>query len=214
MSVINADRKYCYRIIHIQNLSYILEQGMVSKQHPQANAAYIQIGNPEIIDVRSNTAVRIEGYGDIGEYVPFYFTPRSMMLYNIVTGYRSPLVPKRNREEIVVIRCLIEQLATLDHWFFTNGQGNDFISKHFHDLDKLSEIDWESIQQSNFSKSDGDFDRPRRYQAEFLVRHVVPLSHIESLHVYNETAKATVEKMLEAKKILNFGVQITPTYFF
>lgn len=214
MSVINAERKYCYRITHIQNMPYILEQGMVSKQHPLANRAYIQIGNPEIIDVRSNTAVRIAGYGDFSEYVPFYFTPRSMMLYNIVTGYRSPLVPKRNREEIVVIRCLMEQLATLEHWFFTNGQGNDSISRHFHDLDKLSEIDWESIQQSNFSKNDGDFDRPRRYQAEFLVRHVVPLSHIESLHVYNEAAKSAVEKMLEAKKTLNFGVQITPIYFF
>lgn len=211
---INPERCYCYRITHIQNLPHVLERGLVTQTHTNASATYIRIGNPEIIDTRSNKPVKVTGYGNIGDYVPFYFTPRSVMLYNIVTGYMAPLVPKRKRDEIVVIRCLIKQLTTLPNWFFSTGQANDSVSKHFTDLSHLDQIDWDSIQQSNFKKTDGDYDRPRRYQAEFLVRGKVPLDCFESLHVCDNSTKEQLENMLKARNIHNLPVQITPKYFF
>jgi len=211
--MINEQKTYCYRITHIQNLPFILERGIVTKHHAQASAAYIHIGNPEIIDVRSAAPVRIGGYGHIGDYVPFYFTPKSIMLYNILTGYWHPKVPKREKSEILVIRCLIGKLATQPRWFFTDGQANDMASTHFNDLGHLDKIDWENIQRSNFSKSDGDFDRPRRYQAEFLVQEAVPLECIESLNVYNQEAAAYVQGLLDQNSI-NLAVHIQPPYFF
>lgn len=120
--MINKHRKYCYRITHIRNLPLLLQNGIVNKHHPNASNNYIEIGNPEIIDVRSNMPVKINNYGMIGDYVPFYFTPKSIMLYNIITGYRHPVVQKRNKSEILVIRCLIEELTSLPQWFFTDGQ--------------------------------------------------------------------------------------------
>ncbi len=214
MSLINQNRNYCYRITHIQNLPHILEKGIVAKNHPDASGDYLQIGNPEIIDVRSTAPVKLEGYGNIGDYVPFYFTPKSMMLYNIITGYRAPLVPKRQREEILVVRCLIDTLATHETWFFTDGQGNDAVTNHFNDLADLGQLDWASIQHSNFSKSDGDFDRARRYQAEFLVYQQVPIAHIESLNVYNQVAADHVKGLLAEKNITNIAVNVQPLYFF
>jgi hypothetical protein len=213
--VINKEKKYCYRITHIQNLPLILDNGIVNKKHPDADGNFIEIGNREIIDVRSTTPVRIEGYGMIGDYVPFYFTPKSMMLYNIITGYRAPVVPKRNRNEILVVRCLISELAKLKKWFFTDGQANikDGSVKHYNSLSDLGEVDWESIQQSNFSKSDGDFDRPRRYQAEFLVHSKVPLKCIESLNVFNQSAADYVNGILKENNI-NLAVNIQRQYFF
>jgi hypothetical protein len=86
IAMINGNKKYCYRIAHIENLDYILDRGFVTKHHAQASSQYIHIGNREIIDVRSDMPVRMANYGDIGDYVPFYFTPRSIMLYNIITG--------------------------------------------------------------------------------------------------------------------------------
>lgn len=214
MSLINQNRNCCYRITHIQNLPHILEKGIVAKNHPDASADYLQIGNPEIIDVRSTAPVKLEGYGNIGDYVPFYFTPKSMMLYNIITGFRAPLVPKRNRAEILVIRCLVDTLATEDTWFFTDGQGNDAVTNHFNDLVELGQLDWAAIQNSNFSKTDGDFDRARRYQAEFLVYQQVPIAHIESLNVYNQAALGYVNGLLTEKNITNIAVNIQPLYFF
>ncbi len=211
--MINKDRKFCYRITHLDNLPLLLENGIVNKHHPNANKSYIEIGNPEIIDVRSVSLVKIDGYGMIGDYVPFYFTPKSIMLYNIITGYWHPKVPKRDKSEILVIRCLIERLATLPRSFFTDGQGNDMTSEHYNDLDKLDAIDWQCIQNSNFTKSDGDFDRPRRYQAEFLVHREVPLNSIESLNVVNQQAADFVNKILNENNI-NMAVNIRPQYFF
>jgi hypothetical protein len=192
----------------------ILKRGLVCKKYVKAGEQYINIGNREIIGVRVETPVKIKGYGSVGDYIPFYFTPRSMMLYNIVTGYREPVVPKLLRQDILVIRCLISELSKLDQWFFTDGQANDKdTAGHFKNLKQLNQIDWECIQQSNFNKSDGDYDRPRRYQAEFLVHKAVPLKSIESLNVYNQPAADHVNKTL-SKAGIRMDVHITPNYFF
>jgi hypothetical protein len=211
--MINEERKYCYRITHIENLPLILQRGIVCKRHPMASTEYINIGNRDVIQVRDNEPVRLNGYGNIGDYVPFYFTPRSLMLFNIITGYWAPLVPKRNKSDILVIRCVITELAKLEKWFFTNGQGNDMVSSHFNDLKQLEEIDWDIIQKSEFSKSDGDYDRPRRYQAEFLVKDSVPVDSIESLVVFNQAAADKVAQTLRENNT-NLAVHIHPSYFF
>lgn len=213
LNMINQQKQYCYRITHINNLSSLLQNGIVNKYHSNAGNNYIEIGNSEIIDVRSTTPVKISNYGMIGDYVPFYFTPKSIMLYNIITGYWHPKVPKRNRNEISVIRCLIAELVKFPQWFFTDGQGNDMISNHYNNLVNLSQIDWQSIQKNDFSKSDGDYDRPRRYQAEFLVHRQIPLTSIESLNVYNDQVEKDVTKILNQNNI-NLAVNIKPKYFF
>jgi hypothetical protein len=191
----------------------LLQNGIVNKFHPSADNNYVEIGNPEIIDIRSNTTVRIDNYGMIGQYIPFYFTPKSIMLYNIITGYRHPVVRKRNRNDILIIRCLIHELATLPQWFFTDGQGNDMASGHYNNITDLQQIDWNCIQQSTFSKSVDDYDRPRRYQAEFLVYKEVPLNKIESLNVYDQQAADYVNALL-IKNNINLAVNIQPQYFF
>ncbi len=211
--MINRQRTYCYRITHISNLFHLLQNGIVNKHHPDANNEYIDIGNPQIIDVRSKMPVKIANYGNIGDYVPFYFTPKSMMLFNIITGHRHPIVPRRNRSEILVIRCLISNLVKLRQWFFTDGQANDMASNHYNDMTNLGQIDWGNIQNSDFSKSDGDYDRPRRYQAEFLVHRHVPLTCVESLNVYNDQAANIVTNVLYQNNI-NLAVNIQPQYFF
>jgi hypothetical protein len=80
-------------------------------------------------------------------------------------------------------------------------------------LDNLELVDWKSIQNGEFSKSDGDFDRPRRYQAEFLVHKQVPLKSVESLNVYNDQAENFVNNYLHLNNI-NLAVNIQPHYFF
>lgn len=210
---INKDKKFVYRIIHKDNLSNVLTYGLVNKHHKNANKNFISIGNLEIIDVRSYTAVKLPGYGDIGEYVPFYFTSRSIMLFNIITGYYAPKVPKRKKNEIIVIRCLINDLTKRAKWFFTDGQANDYETNHYNDLVHLDQIDWDSIHNSNFSKSDGDYDRQRRYQAEFLVHDVVPVECIESLFVYDEGTKNWTEALVKVKN-MDIPVHIYKPYFF
>lgn len=212
--IINETKEYCYRICHIGNLLHILSSGLCTKQHPYADPNYRQIGNPVIIGVRDDTQVNYNGYGKIGDYVPFYFTPRSIMQYNIITGYWEPEVPKLHQQYLLVIQCRINVLAGLERYFFTDGQANSKFSRHFTDLNSINEIDWLSIQHSNFGKSDGDSDRLRRYQAEFLVHYHVPVDCINSLFVYNEKAATFVNEQLAVAKNETLKVRIQPELFF
>lgn len=209
----NSSKNFCFRIIHRDNLTYVLRHGLVTKHHPSADPAFVSIGNPEIIDVRDTTAVKFAGYGNIGDYVPFYLTPRSIMLFNIVTGYYAPKVPQRSKAEILVLRCKMDVLAKLPQWFFTNGQANDDETEHFNDLARLDQIDWTSIQGSNFKNSTEDYDRSRRYQAEFLVRDIVPVEYIEVIIVYNEDMLAKVQQLV-AVAGLKIPVRIHKPYLF
>ncbi|MBC7554061.1 MAG: DUF4433 domain-containing protein [Taibaiella sp.] len=212
--LINKSRKYCYRICHVRNLPHILACGLCTKHHPDADPDFIQIGNPGIISVRDDTRVKISHYGNIGDYVPFYFTPRSIMQYNIVTGYWEPEVPKLNRQYLLVIECRIEVLAGLERFLFTDGQANAAVTTHYNDLQYISAIDWLNIQHGHFHKSDGDFDRPRRYQAEFLVHHHVPVESINALFVHNEKAATFVKEKLKEADNKNLKVHVQPELYF
>jgi hypothetical protein len=211
--ILNKNRDFCYRITHQDNFAHLLKFGLVHKNHAQADANFVAIGNSEIIDVRGTTPVRIEGYGNIGDYVPFYFTTRSIMLYNIITGYYAPKVPRREKDELIAIRCKISTLTREQQWFFTDGQANDGESRHYNHLRHLNNIDWDCIQHSNFSKSDGDYDRQRRYQAEFLVYNQVPTACIESINVYTAEMKNWAEQEIK-RAGLKIPVNVQKYYFF
>jgi hypothetical protein len=47
---------------------------------------YINIGNIDLIDKRGYRKVPIEPGGTLADYVPFYFTPFSVMMKNIHSG--------------------------------------------------------------------------------------------------------------------------------
>jgi hypothetical protein len=76
----------------------------------------------------------------------------------------------------------------------------------------MNKIDWDCIQNSQFTKAD-DYDRPRRYQSEFLVKDIVPPTCFESICVYNTTMQQWAQKQVnKAGKMLN--VNVIPGYFF
>jgi len=77
----------------------------------------------------------------------------------------------------------------------------------------LAQIDWDCIQHGNFSKSDGDYNRQRRYQAEFLVHDSVPVEHIESICVYSQEMKNWAEQKINVAG-LKIPVYIHQPYFF
>lgn len=44
------------------------------------------IGNLDLIDKRAHRVVKVGPDGTLGDYVSFYFTPFSIMMFNIHTG--------------------------------------------------------------------------------------------------------------------------------
>jgi hypothetical protein len=203
MAKIDITSLFVYRIIHIDNLEYILKHGLYVRDHKKFDPDYINIGNSEIIDVRKSSPVRIKGYGFIGDYVPFYFGRQSIMLYNILTGYAG--LQRCSPDKIIYLCTKIPDLInSCPKFFFTDGQANQHITEHFNNINNLNEVDWEVVNGSDFKKTPEDFDKPRRYQAEFLVHQHVPIDCITRIITYDNTTMNSIKSLL-----LEVGLKIT-----
>ena len=199
---------WLFRMVHIDNVEYILQNGMFTKHHSMADPNYINIGDTTLIVQRNDYLVKIKGYGKLGDYIPFYFGPLSPMLLNIKTGYRG--VTKREQSDIVYICCRLDLIIDYcKQWCFTDGHAKDALTSFFNNLDSLDQVDWDIVSERIWKNTEDDFDRMRRKQAEFLVKDSVPVSSIGRIIVYNEERKLFVQDLIEYYG-LNIPVRINP----
>jgi hypothetical protein len=112
MAELGPDEARIFRITHIDNVPWILDHGLHCKSSKVQDPNFVQIGLRELIDKRATRRVHKKPGGSLGDYVPFYFTPWSIMMYNIKTGYGD--VIQRPNHEIVIIVSSIHQLVELD----------------------------------------------------------------------------------------------------
>src|SRR5262245_3102156 len=98
MAGLSADEARIFRITHIDNVPWILDHGIHCTKSKVQDPNFIPIGKQEVIDKRRNHPVEIDPFGTLGDYVPFYFTPWSIMMYYIKTGYGG--VTKRPNKDI------------------------------------------------------------------------------------------------------------------
>jgi len=97
---LSPDRGLLFRITHIDNLPWLLANGLHCATGPQA-PHFVTIGNPDLIQRRVSRSVPMPPGGTLADYVPFYFTPKSPMLLNIHTGYGG--IHRRGNNEIVIL---------------------------------------------------------------------------------------------------------------
>lgn len=98
--LLNAEKALIFRLIHRDNMPHLLTEGCHCKSSRNGKG-YVQIGNQELIERRTTRAVPRAPGGTLSDYVPFYFTPYSPMLYNIKTGYNG--IQKRPMGEVVIL---------------------------------------------------------------------------------------------------------------
>ena len=108
---LSPERGLIFRITHIDNLPWILANGLHCAKGVQ-DPPFVSIGNPDLITKRAIHRVPEPPGGTLADYVPFYFTPRSPMLMNISTGWKG--ITKRANDEIVVIVSSIASLVAND----------------------------------------------------------------------------------------------------
>jgi ssDNA thymidine ADP-ribosyltransferase, DarT len=185
-----------FRIVHFDNVEYLLRNGMFRRNHPLADPNYINIGDSSLIAQRNDYPVDITPpNGLLGDYVPFYFGPLSPMLLNIKTGYRG--ITKRPQSEIVYIVCEVNTMINCcQEWCFTDGHAKNTITEFYNDLVNLGEVDWDIVAEKYWKNTEEDYDRMRRKQSEFLVKNHVPVNCISRIVVINETRKAEIEAIL------------------
>jgi hypothetical protein len=204
MQVPSLSKLLVFRIEHIDNLPHILEHGMPTRGHPAMNPNHVFIGNKELTNVRHNWLVRpreLNGaaaaqYGTLGEYVPFYFGPKSPMLYMIVNGFKG--VPKRPQSNIVYICCKVATIINSGVRFaFTDGHANKRFSHFYSDIKNLDTLSWSSVYAPQWENTESDFDHERKKQAEMLVHEHVPATWINAVVVYDEKARTFAQDVID-----------------
>lgn len=194
---VEIDKIWLLRIIHINNVEYILRNGMFTRNHPLSDPDYINIGDSHLIEQRNDYPVSINPpNGTLGEYIPFYFGAHSPMLLNIKTGYRG--ITRRPQSDIVYICCKFTSIKKYcPKWCFTDGHSKNVLTRFFNTEDNFNEVDWSIVHEQYWHNTEDDFDRMRRKQAEFLVKDHVPVHCFDCIVVFNVEKRNFVQGIID-----------------
>jgi hypothetical protein len=209
---LNADKALVFRIVHRDNVAWILDNGMHCQSSPVQAPNYRSIGNPDLIEKRRHRTVPIPPGGTLSDYVPFYFTPFTPMMLNIKTGHGG--VTKLPNEEIVIFVSSLPHLAEVGGTFvFSDRHAYLRAANFYSDLADLKNIDWGLLQRRDFKRDPDDPGKVERYQAEALIHGHVPLAAILGAVCYTEGMKESLNHMVNPHN-LTLKVARQPGWYF
>lgn len=127
----------------------------------------------------------------VGDCVPFYFCPRSVMLYVIYKGNHPDLGYTGGQQEIVHLEAdfakTIDWARTVgQRWAFTDTNAGAYFFNDWSDPGRLDRLDWNAIGALDWHAcKDGK-------QAEFLIEGHFPWEQVERVGVFDRTAEERV----------------------
>lgn len=209
---LNPEKALIFRIVHLDNVPWLLANGLHCSNSDTVDPNYVSIGNPELIQKRDQRIVQCPPGGTLSDYVPFYFTPYSPMLYNIVTGYGG--IHKRSNEEIIILASSLHFLEEKNLRFvFSDRHAYLAAARFYSDLARLDQIDWPLLQKRDFRRDPDDPGKLERYQAEALVYEGLPVDALRGIVCYNDSVAARLEIDL-AERGLEIPLAIKPLWYF
>jgi hypothetical protein len=194
-----------FHITHIDNLASIANSGVIEADSLRVGqgSGQTSIGMTEIkqrrmleIDVHCHPETKV------GEYVPFYFCPRSIMLYILYMGNHKDIGHYQGGQEpILHLQVDVESaIKWMDReglrWAFSDRNAGSYYADFFKKSDDLVHIDWEAVAST-------DFRHPRikdGKQAEFLIHDTCPWHFVEKIGVLNKKIYQQVNTILRKSR--------------
>ncbi|HKI02751.1 MAG TPA: DUF4433 domain-containing protein [Thermoanaerobaculia bacterium] len=193
------DRPSLYHITHVDNLSSILTDGglwsdaaMIARGGPTAS-----IGMSNIKQRRLRLSVKCHPGDYVGDYVPFYLCPRSIMLYLIYRDNHQELAYHGGQEPIVTLEADLQETVTWAEgegrrWAFSLSNAGAYYTEFRNRLDQLSEVNWAAVAKTDFR----DEQVKEGKQAEFLVREFFPWHLVGRIGVQSPSIQNLVVRTL------------------
>lgn len=182
-----------YHITHADNIANIAREGRLwcDTQRIARGFANTNIGYTHIKERRMRHPVSVAAGGTLGNYVPFNFCPRSVMLYVVSQGHENY---REGQQSIVHLVSSIDAIrATGRTWLFTDRHADLGYANQYDTLDKLGEVDWAVMPLRQWG---GDQEVKEKRQAEFLVHDWCPWEAIEVIGVIDQAVATRVEAAL------------------
>jgi hypothetical protein len=185
-----------YHIVHVDRLASILRDGHLYCDAAMAGRANCgtTIGIPTIKDRRRENALTSHPTLRVGDCVPFYFCPRSIMLYVLYKGNYSELDYRDGQGPIIHLQLDLQAVvdwanAYCKRWAFTLSNAGARFFEDRADLAHLDEVNWEAVQANDFRDSDVKEGK----QAEFLVENCVPWTLVEEIGMHRTAPMGRIE---------------------
>ncbi|PSV56911.1 DUF4433 domain-containing protein [Photobacterium sp. GB-3] len=188
-----------FHIVHVDRLASILGSNglLCDAQIIAQNTAGTTIGM-NTIKQRRLTELTLDSHPDlyVGQCVPFYFCPRSIMLYVIHRADSDELAYKGGQGPIIHLQAdlnaTVQWAQQQGHrWAFTLSNAGSYYFEDRSDLAQLHELDWPAIYARQWqSCKEGK-------QAEFLVEQTFPWHLVEEIVVQSPRIHQQVVNTLQ-----------------
>ena len=189
-----------YHITHVDNLDNILHDEVLwsDAKRLEFDMECEIVGMSEIKRRRlEELEVKCHSGTKVGEYAPFYFCPRSIMLYILYMGNHRDISYCGGQSPILHLQADLE--ATIQwaidrdiRWAFSDRNAGERIANFYNDPDDLDEINWSAVEATDFR----DMLIKEGKQAEFLVYESFPWELVEKIGVCNRRIKDQVIEKL------------------
>jgi hypothetical protein len=209
---LTPERARIFRVTHIENLPWILANGLHCSGSPVTDPAFIQIGNPDLIARRAGRVVPVPPGGTLVDYVAFYFTPFSPMMYNIKTGWAG--IQRRPMRDIVILVSTLHELVRRGVPFLIVDRHAYLQAARFSsDIVDLSGLDWSSLQARDFRRTSNDPGKFERYQAEALVYMHLPADALTGIVCHGVVEETRIREMMQNMAV-GCPLAARPSWFF
>ncbi len=190
-----------YHVTHIDNLASIVAAGCIEAdgRRIRQGGGQTSIGMTEIkrrrlfeIDVHCHQNTRV------GDYVPFYFCPRSIMLFIIYKNNHIDMLYHEGQRPILHLQVDMESAIHWadEHnirWAFSAQNAGTRYTDFYKSRKDLEKIDWEAVKSTDFR----DRVVKEGKQAEFLLHDTCPWHLVEKIGVLNERIRHQVNSILQ-----------------
>jgi hypothetical protein len=195
-------------ITHIDNLASIIGQNCLWSDAKRIELGLLNqnIGYSHIKARRLQKPVNVASGGMIGEYVPFNFCPRSVMLYVIHRRHKD--FDGGQERVLHLISDTDTVRSTNQHCFFTDIHADLDYAEQIDDFTRISELDIQRIINERYWQ---DFKEEK--QAEFLAYESVQWRAINRIGVRSQAVADEVHVLLQSARYKPL-VEVRPEWYY
>lgn len=213
-----------YHITHLDNLPAIIASGglisdavmMVRGREPIAS-----IGMGTIKQRRLMLPVACHSDLRVGDCVPFYFCPRSIMLFVIHCANNPQLTYRGGQGPIVHLEADLNEVvrwadSEQRRWAFCLSNAGAAYAQFRCSLTQLDEIDWPAVaatEFSNGSRTPSGLLVKEGKQAEFLLDNDFPWSLVQHIGVASQAVALQVQRAI-SRAAHSPQVSVQPSWYF
>jgi len=210
-------RPKLYHITHVDNLQRIAAAGeLVCDAAIQAHGGPAQAIGMSTIKRRRIEELEVACHPGtkVGDYVPFYFCPRSVMLFVIHCANHPELTYRDGQEPIVHLEADLHAVVawamnTRTRWAFSLSNAGAYYTEFRSRLEDLDQLDWKAIAATDFRSA----EVKERKQAEFLVHGRMPFTLVERVGVCSAVVQARAAVAL-AGHAYRPKIEVVPAWYF